>query len=354
MEVKEEREGEEWKVVLKEDQFNIKRQELGKEKDQNKEKRNNNQDNNSNGNSNNNSDKNNQGVKEETVTTRTELNLSGRDLKILSAVEKWGILGVGQLNNLVLGAGENEEERVRLIFNDTQKRDYWTRLYKRVEQLRQAGYLQAMHQPRVYLLTDKGHETLKQKGGARLRFFRNGISPHLVDHELLVAGAGMLIEAFLGYEARAVRERGEMKRGGWRPAPRRGIPDLWIVDPAMPKAVEVELHGKAQAEYQQIWSAYRLRLRGKGAVLYLTTMPDGVRTILAYARKCEADFIYVCDLKEFRQSFGRAPFEGFQEGRRLLLEPRLNPDKPVGRLIPPTQRVPALSPALLIQGGLTP
>lgn len=350
--MKEGTEKDDGEVVLNEDKFNFKNKELGKEKDQNKEEKNNNQDNNSN-NRNSDNNKSNKGMNEEKLTGRTKLDLNERDLKILAAVERWGILGIGQLNNLVPGAGEDDRARVRMIFNDTERKDYWTRIYKRVERLRQAGYLQAEHQPRVYLLTDKGHETLKQKGGARLRFFRNGISRHLVDHELLVAGVGMLIEEFLGYEARAVRERGEMQRGGWRPAPRRGIPDLWIVDPTMPKAVEVELHGKAQAEYQQIWSAYRLRLRGKGAVLYLTTMPDGVRTILHYARAYEADFIFACDLKEFRQSFGRAPFEGFQEGRRILIEPRLNPDKPVGRLTPPTQRVPALSPALLSQGGLT-
>lgn len=338
-----ETEGKDLKVVLNKDQSNFKGQELGTEKGTENEQRN------SNNNGNNNKGK--QEMNGEKLTARTKLSIGERDLRILSAVERWGILGVGQLNNLALEAEEEGEEKARLIFNETEKRDYWTRLYKRVEQLRQAGYLQAQHQPKVYLLTEKGHEHLKEKGAARLRFFRNGISPHLVDHELLVAAAGMLIEEFLGYKARPVRERGGMERGGWRPAPRRGIPDLWVVDPTLPKAVEVELNGKGQAEYEQIWAAYRLRLRGgKGVVLYLTTMPDGVSTILQSARECQADFVYACDMQEFRRSLGRAPFHGFQEGRRIAIEPRKSPAHH-GRLEPLDSRPPAASPALLIQGA---
>jgi len=278
---------------------------------------------------------------QEEVTKRTKLGLSERDIQILSGLEKWGVLGVGQINGLVLKTEGGEEEKGRLFFNETERKDYWTRAYKRIEQLRQAGYLKAEHEPKVYLLTGKGHEALKERGRARATNFRTGISPHLVGHEVAVAAVGLTIEKAFGHEARPVRERVAVTRGGWKPGARRGIPDLWMSGPVA-KAIEVEMHAKGQLEYREIWDAYRLRLRGKGVVLYLTAMPEGERTITKWAAKFGADFVYACDLGRFKDAFGRAVFVGCRPGLVLALEPR--PAAPSFESVP-LPRPPAAAPA---------
>lgn len=250
-----------------------------------------------------------------------ELNMTGknqeipqtpRDLKVLSALEIWGVLGIGQLHGLA-SLEVPAEEKVRLFFNETERSSYATRLSKRLRKLETAGYIRGhffINHPKLFTLAERGHELLKRRGAARLPGYRDAIDESLVDHELTVNAAGLVMSELLGLTVRTERERFQWNsHGGRSPAPERGISDLWIVDYVQPKAIEVEMHQKSENRYQDIFEAYRRKLPDGGAVLYLTAWPSGVRCILGHAQTFRAPFIYACSLAEFRRTGGRALFQ---------------------------------------------
>lgn len=276
--------------------------------------------------------------------SKQKIKLIERDLKVLKALEKWGVLGLGQLHGLLEENGYFGE-RVRHFFNETARRDYWCGFGKRLSSLAQHGYVQAHYfaaYHKLFTLAERGHASLKLSRSARFPGYRKSISLGQADHEITVNGVGLFLTELLGFDVRTERERYVWSgRGGWSPAPERlPIADLWIVDPLQPKAIEVELHQKSELRYRDIWQAYRRRLRSNSVVLYLTGWPGGVRCLLAHAAHFEADFIYVCGLKEFRESEGRHPFIGYRQGQQVVLNSRPVPDAN-----PAYQRVPAASPS---------
>lgn len=283
--------------------------------------------------------------KEEVIESRgMQVWMKKRDWKMLLALERWGVLGLGQLHGLALLDRSESADYSRLFFNDTERRDYWTRLAKRLVQLSKAGLIQIHfyeNYPKLFTLGKRGHEVLKRRNKARFLGYRKSISLVQAEHEIVVNGVGLLLTELLGLEIRTERERYVWSgHGGWSPAPERvPIADLWIVDPVQPKAIEVELIQKSELRYRDIWRAYRSRLRSKAVVLYLTSWPSGVRCLLAHAARFEADFIYVCGLKEFRESQGRHPFLGYRQGQQLVLNSRAIPNV----VAPAYQRVPPAS-----------
>jgi hypothetical protein len=252
---------------------------------------------------------------------KMELHLGSRDWKIFSALEKWGVLGVGQLNGL--GLDGNGPERVRLMFNDWLRTDSTTRISKRLRQLEEAAYIRGhfyLHHPKLHTLSDKGYRLLKTHGRSLMPGYRDSIEESLVPHELTVNAVGLVMSELLGLEVTTERERFVWSgRGGRSPAPQRAISDLWIVDEERPKAIEVEMTQKSQSRYEEIFEAYRRRLPTGGEVLYLTAWPSGVRCILEHARESRAPFIYACSIEDFRRSAGRAPFQGAVKGELVVL-----------------------------------
>jgi hypothetical protein len=242
-----------------------------------------------------------------------ETPLTPRDLKVLGALETWGVLGLGQLHGIVSGKGVPSEEKTRLFFDETDRRDYWRWFSKRLTVLVQAAHIKAhffINHHKVFTLAEKGHEILKRRGLARMPGYRDAIDESLVDHELTASAAGLVMSELLGLTVRTERERFQWSgRGGRGPAPERGISDLWIVDHVQPKAVEIEMHQKSEKRYEDIFETYRRKLPEGGVVLYLTAWPSGVRCILSHAQTFRAPFIYACSLAEFRRTGGRALFQ---------------------------------------------
>ncbi|MBI2787309.1 MAG: hypothetical protein HYX59_01380 [Elusimicrobia bacterium] len=242
-----------------------------------------------------------------------DIPLTPRDLKVLTALETWGVLGLGQLHGIVAGKGVSAAEKTRLFFDETDRRDYWRWFSKRLTVLVQSSYIKAhffINHPKMFTLAEKGHELLKRRGLARMPGYRDSIDESLVEHELTVGAAGLVMTELLGLTVRTERERFLWSdHGGRGPAPERGVSDLWIVDHAQPKAIEIEMHQKSEKRYEEIFEAYRRRMPDGGAVLYLTAWPSGVRCILSHAQTFRAPFIYACSLVDFRGSAGRAPFE---------------------------------------------
>jgi len=104
------------------------------------------------------------------------------------------------------------------------------------------------------------------------------------------------------------------------------LSDLWVVNGARPRAIEVERSKKSAAEYRKIWEAYKERMleqSPEGIVLYLTMDVPGLKKqLLKYVRKWEMDFIYFAELEDFRSSMGRCRFVGFGEGDKFAFQPR--------------------------------
>ena len=82
--------------------------------------------------------------------------LEERDIQVLLALEKWGVLGLGQLDGMLFRRLAEPEERVRLFFNELEREDYWQGAYKRLRQLEIRGLIRKgvyVNQRQVFLLT---------------------------------------------------------------------------------------------------------------------------------------------------------------------------------------------------------
>lgn len=252
------------------------------------------------------------------------LDLQDRDYKVLTALEKWGVLGLGQLYGITVETGADLRSRVARYFNKADARDYGRWFAQRLTALGQAGYIADhffLNHPKIFTLAERGHKELQLKKMALLKGFRGSISGELVAHEVHVAAVGLVLSEVFHHKVRTERERYIWTgKGGRSPAPVRAVSDLWIVEPR-PKAVEVELSQKSEARYKELWEAYSLKLQHNGAVLYLTGWPDGVRCILNYARQFRAPFIYAAGLDDFQTNCGRTPFAGARDGESIVIEP---------------------------------
>ncbi len=242
-----------------------------------------------------------------------EVQLGVRDYGILEALEKWGVLGLGQLEGLSFRNTVPEVVRIGLFFNEIDRSAYTRTCYKRLRELELAGMVKAhfyLNHPKVFSLTERGHRALMERGLAKLRGYRRGISEYLLAHELAVNAVGLMIDQLLRLNVRSEADR-EMAGVNDKPKAKRGrliVPDLWIVNEEWPVAIEVELTQKAEARYKELWQSYKDRVPYGTKILYLTAWPEGVKCLLKLTREFEGYLIFVCDLKTFRESGGRCPF----------------------------------------------
>lgn len=255
---------------------------------------------------------------------RRKAELQGRDLELLRELERWGVLGLGQIDGLVFHKELPEGERAGLFFNEHSHKLYRLSGYKRLQDLKESGHVTSHFYrdfPMVFTLASRGHRALKKAKLAQLPGFRRSASGQLVEHEVMVNAVGLVLSKLRGLTVRTIRERTEWnRRGGWgHTTSAVNIPDLWISDDRQPKAVEIELTQKAAGRYPPIWEVYRVRLReSRALVLYLTGWPGGPELMKRQAIKLGLDFIYACTLADFRASAGRSAFTNC-EGRTLSL-----------------------------------
>lgn len=69
------------------------------------------------------------------------MELTKRDVGILEALEKWGVMGLGQVDGFLFRTEIPEVERVRLFFNELKREDHWGGAYKRLRALVNAGLI---------------------------------------------------------------------------------------------------------------------------------------------------------------------------------------------------------------------
>ncbi|MFH1725386.1 MAG: hypothetical protein ABII00_12310 [Elusimicrobiota bacterium] len=263
------------------------------------------------------------------------IRLAPRDYQVLAGLEKWGVLGLGQIIGLGFSVWVDEARKARLFFNEPDRRLYGQVGYKRLRDLERASLVRAHYSlnfPKVFTLAERGHQRLKEAGHARLPGFRRSISPELVRHEILLSGVGLMMQKSFGLPVQSENER--LRRNSWKgrsPDPTKYVcPDLvvWIGDRLV--ALEVELSQKSERRYELIWDRMASRPRDRVA-LYLTAWPGGVRFILRLAEQWRRHWIYACDLGRFRESLGMHDFENCRQARiRLdMLEQTLpKPRKP--------------------------
>jgi hypothetical protein len=244
-------------------------------------------------------------------------------LSVMSVLERWGILGLAQLEGLVFHKELDLRTRRDLFFSCKFEGEYRGAGYKVMGRLEKRG-LVAVHRfanvPRVYTLTRKGHEVLLKAGLAKLEDYRDFVADSLVNHELLVTGIGLTISEILGLRVSTEFERQVMSRGAKQKYERGSfpLPDLWVNDSDQPKAIEIERTQKSAIRYRNLWNFYRGGIPRGAVVLYVTAFPNGPKLLLFQARKLLADFIYFCSLEDFQASLGRCPFIGYRGGEIYL------------------------------------
>lgn len=256
-----------------------------------------------------------------------KIKLRERDFKILEALAKWGALGLGQIDAAFFRRPEDWQERMRLYFNEIDRRDYWHGAYKRMEQLRQSGLVRLeryINHHQTYLLTAAGHRLL-YSWGRRLvtTSFRPVLQEAYVNHELAVAAVGLVLEETSGKEILSHRQLYETRARRQRRQPKSLIqPDLWIVDQERPCAVEVELCQKSERRYRDLWEEYRRKMPDGGKVLYLTGWDNLRDTLLKLANAERLPILYAASLGDFRAARERCVFTSFRswEGRHDELQ----------------------------------
>ena len=240
-----------------------------------------------------------------------------RDYQIMGAIEKWGILGLGQLEGLVFKKEAGNDERTKLFFNEAGREIYTRACYKRLSDLEAGGYVRSqfyLNHRKLYTLTEGGHEALIVADQARLKGFRRSMSEALIDHEIKVNGVGLVLTEILGLRVAVERQLAEFNAG--RALDRKGQeawPDLWIMsapNQSNPRAIEVELTQKSEQRYKEIFYRYSSIVGYGGLVLYLTGWPRGPETLCRLIRKWDQPFIYVTSLEQFRAERGRCRFSG--------------------------------------------
>lgn len=259
--------------------------------------------------------------------------LGERDYEILAGIEKWGILGLAQLEGLVFKKGAVWDDRIRLFFNEAGREIYTKACYKRLSDLEAAGYVRPqfyLNHRKLYTLTQGGHEALIAAGKAKLHGYRRGMSEALITHEIKVNGVGFMLSELLGFTVATERQLEWHYYEGKKEKGRQQLPDLWIVDEERPRAVEVELIQKSEHRYKEIFYRYSNMIEYGGAVLYLSGWPKGAEFLWTLAKKWDRPFIYVASLEQFRATQGRCRFVAIRD------ELHLAPELPVAPIAVPT------------------
>ena len=273
------------------------------------------------------------GTEKKAKEASERMRMMERDYRVLEALEKWGVLGLGQIDAAFHRRPEDAVERMRLYFNEIDRRDYWLGAYKRMELLRRLDLVRLeryINHHQTYLLTTAGHRLLYSRGRSMLGSFRQVMPEMFLDHELTVAAVGLILEETSGKKILSSRQLYETRE----PQPRRGrrdimLPDLWIVDRDWPCAVEIELNQKSERRYRDLFEEYRTRLQRGGRVLYLTGWAGLRDTIIKLATQRRFPHLYAASIPDFRAARERCRFvaatgEVFQIVRDSAAAPALD------------------------------
>ncbi|MBI5624344.1 MAG: helix-turn-helix transcriptional regulator [Elusimicrobia bacterium] len=172
---------------------------------------------------------------EKALLKAPKIRLKDREWMVLSALGRWGILGLGQLDGLVFRECANEE-KLRLFFNEYDRISFDHYAYKRLRRLEKAGLVQghskgqSVEGPRrLYSLTRLGRGALveaRRSAGS----LRRSWSSEAAWHHVRLNAVGLVLERILGMKVAGRHELAALNRGmGLSEAQiRKSIPDLLI------------------------------------------------------------------------------------------------------------------------------
>jgi len=244
------------------------------------------------------------------------MEIQERDFLVLEGLERWGVMGLGQVDGMLFHREVSEEEKARLYFNEVKREDYWGRAYKRLSGLEKMGLVAIKRYPfswPVYRVTTRGFEFLKRHGRPTFETPSQGVSDRLVRHEVAVVGVGLVLTRALGLKvltARQIWDDFYRRNGRQHRTARLAMPDFMVDDARGARHIlEVELTPKSRGRYGDIFYEHRRRLsHQESQVLYLVDWPGGVEHITALSRKHDVSCVQAAQLADFRVSLGRCRF----------------------------------------------
>ncbi len=176
------------------------------------------------------------------------LRLNNRDYKIMSALEVWGVLGLGQLASLVFYP---KALNLDLIFNRYGRRLYDGYAYKRVFRLEKAGYIKACapvqslyREPnKAYVLAIAGQKKLVEAGRSEGIPAPRKWSPSAVSGYLLRNAYGLLLVQISNCAVSPRHQLLWLNRGRYpdQASLRMGVPDFQIAGEKTPIDLWVEI-----------------------------------------------------------------------------------------------------------------
>lgn len=241
-----------------------------------------------------------------TVKKSSKLRLQEREYEVLAELERWGLLGLGQLESLFFRQGSWTRERVRLLFNEYDREAYDRYGYKRLFRLEKTRYIRRFyhwfgsdgHYYWGYGLTRLGKAELDQARLSQRLGLRRDWSNRVVLDYIRLNGVGLALAKVLGLNVTSRHQLAcESRAAGLTEVQVQSrIPDLRI-EGKIPLPVMVGMNLNWTRE-QRRWKADESRL-----LLYLTSDVTQ-REVLWRARDAGAHQVYVGDLREFQEKLG--------------------------------------------------
>jgi len=229
---------------------------------------------------------------------------------VFSALEKWGILGFGQLDALLFRPDQNAEERLRLYRNEFPKSAHDGYGYKRLNRLEKAGliagyYAQGLYHslPKSYGLRRPGQSVLKRAERLLGVGLRRSWSTNAILRYTLINGVGLAVSKYLKLPVFSRNElEWEGRARGLSVREIRASPvDLRVKFGPRWDFVVVDGHKLARRQFK--------RERQRSIMLYLVRLPGLIPHILKVAKRGNASYIFVCGLEEFQEDPVRTPFK---------------------------------------------
>jgi hypothetical protein len=268
-----------------------------------------------------------------TVKKYRKVRLQSREYEVLSELDKWGLLGLAQLEGLLFRTGAEMKERIGLFFNDYDEGTFDRYSYKRLLLLEKAGCIERFFKrfkgwkdlQWAYGLTRRGKTVLEQARTSRGKLdFRRTWSNNLVFDYILMNGAGLVLAKILRLKVTSRHQLArEMRPQGLSEVQIQSrIPDLRI-EGKWPLSMMVRIGGS--------WVAHSRRWLGRDIHLWLYLTPElATEPVLWRARAVGARHVYVAGLKDFRENLGGTVFRNCRDRTATLDQLTGDPGAPWG------------------------
>ena len=232
----------------------------------------------------------------------SKVRLKEREYEVLLELDKWGVLGIGQLEGMLFWKGSDTAERVRLLFNEYGRDAYDRYGYKRLVKLEGAGYVRIITergQERIYTLSRQGKTALNEVRMSGKADMRRTWADGIVHAYVRWNGVGVTLARLLGAGVRSRHQLATAARAkGLHEAQIQSrIPDL-MIDGPVPMAMLVRRYIDWEKESKRWLSGERCFW------LYLASSELWRDAVVHHAKSEGADDVFAAEESEFRERLG--------------------------------------------------